>query len=271
MNTLNRSRLVFAASLLLLAAVPALPTFGIGGVGDVVIIAVDQTDAWKWPREKAEWQQVQSLLQSEIEQTKLMIERLGNPGAPASASVGDVARVTEPVGIAVSLQTRQEALDQGSRQFRVGAKGSATLRADNKVDASFSVLGDSYSRDSGRFDFLAQKEGLLARHAQALQNQDRVVESEMSTQRRLLDRLKSATTQADIEAVTAAITASQQRLEIAGQKSVQARDESAALDVQLRIEADRKKEADAEWSEKFVEKLRARALTSLHAQQGENK
>ena len=263
-------RRIRAVSLATLAVAAIAPCHAIGGVGDVVIIAADQMDGVKWTREKTEWEEVQTLLRKELEQTKLLVERMGNPGAPASVVAGDVARVTEPAEAAVALQSRQESMRQGLRDYAVGADKTAPLSKVNAVDSSYQVLGDQYSRNSARFASLAREEGLLERRMQALENQGVVAQKEMETQKRLLERLKRATTQTEIEAVDAAIAASQQRLEVTRQMSEQARGDGESLGARLRIETERKREADLEWADTFVEKLRARALTSLHAQQGEN-
>ena len=49
-------RRIRAVSLAALAVAAIAPCHAIGGVGDIVIIAADQMDGFKWTREKTEWE-----------------------------------------------------------------------------------------------------------------------------------------------------------------------------------------------------------------------
>lgn len=188
--------------------------------------------------------------------------------APAVASM--VSNVLEPVEAVMALETRAKVEEQGRQQYAVGKRKTATRQASKKVDGSTTVLGAKESRDEKRYESLAMQEALNVRLAKALENQEKVVAKEFLSQKRLQERLQKANTEAEVHAIQTSLTASQHRLSLARQKVEQAREDCDLLKAELSVEDGRKNEADREWEERFVEKLRARALTALHAQKGEN-
>jgi hypothetical protein len=242
----------------------------IEGIGDTVIITQDWTYGTKWKNERAEWEKVIAQLRVLNEKNEDLLKRLGSSSSSGPSASGSVASVTDPTGAALALETRAKAQQRGKKENSLRERPKTTLQPGMKVEASMDLFGSKQTRDESRYEVFAIREALWQRHAQALENQNTVLQKEFTEQKRLLEKLRSAKTDADIQAVQAALAASQQRLDLAREKSTQARDECRILDAELELERSRKQEGDREWEEGFVEKLRARALISLHAQKGEN-
>jgi len=241
----------------------------VNGVLDTVIIVGDQTDFYKWTREKAEWTRVVTQLRTIVERNDRILTRLGTASTSGAASAGRVADVTDATRVALAMEERARALEKGKKEYGVKRNRTATLQPAMQVDAGMKVLGEALSRDPVRYEAYAMQDALRERHGRALENQNKVLQDEFSTQKRLLEKLRSAKTDADLQAIQAALAASSQRLELARQKTQQVAEESRLLSEELGTERQRRGEANREWEEKFVEKLRLRAMTSLHAQKGE--
>lgn len=213
---------------------------------------------------------LQDLIRENNLQNEQIIDRLGKASDKASSIVGNVSSVTNSAAAALAIETGEKAKARSATDYSLKKTASATLQADMKVSASFSVLGTKYERDAATYEPLAMKDALRARQQTALDNLSKVTQDEFSLQKNLLSNLRSAKTEAEIQLVHAGLAASQERVTLARQKVDQARDEYGILEAQLQNETERKRLADKEWNETLVEKLRARALTSLHAQKGEN-
>jgi hypothetical protein len=240
------------------------------GVGDIVVLADDRTDLWKWPREKAQWDRVNARLASQEDLAQELVDLAGDPASASPAIVGNTTELTSPVAMLVALESRQQALNRNLDEASILDTPGSAINPANRVESRYHLLGSEILRDSKRYEHVAQLETLQERQTEAVGMQEEVVAGELKEQKRLLERLHSARTHAALQAAHAAIAASQQRLELARQKADQARDETLLLETRLRTENERKRASNEEWAEAFIEKLRQRALTSLHAQQGEN-
>ncbi|MFA5265280.1 MAG: hypothetical protein WC378_15765 [Opitutaceae bacterium] len=272
-TTFARSSAIWSLRPILLAAlflgICLQPLHAVYGVLDTVIIVGDETDLMKWPRELQQWNRVVYELQQQVRKSEELLKRKGTVSSSAPQMAGAVASVTDASAAALALETRNQALERGKQENGLSQK-RRTVRAKAKVDPSYQVLGAKYQRDEKRYEPLAMQEALRQRQTAAIDAQDKVAQKEFTLQRGLLEKLRAAKTEADVQALHAALAASQQRIELVRQKTEQARDDCALFEAELALETARKRSADEEWAEKFVEKLRARALTSLHAQKGEN-
>ncbi len=240
------------------------------GVLDTVIIVQDQTDWCKWQREKTQWERVVNELQNQVKLTEDLLKRNGSVSSSVAQITGSVASVTDPTAAVLALETRNEAIERGKKENGLRQKARRTIKPGSKVNASYQVLGANYQRDESKYEPLAMQEALRERQATAIEAQDKVAQKEFTLQKGLLEKLRAAKTEAEVQGLHVAFAASQQRVELVRQKTEQARDDCALFEAELAQETARKRTADEEWAEKFVEKLRARALTSLHAQKGEN-
>lgn len=223
-----------------------------------------------WIDEAALLGQIAALLKANSLENTEIIRRIGDTSSSAPILMSNVSSVTNATAAALSIETGDKARERGKTDYALKKTSASTVQVGMKVSATYSVLGTKYDRDAATFEPLAMKDALRERHQTALENLDKVTQAELSLQKELLSSLRSASTESEIQLVQAGLTASQERVALARQKVDQAKDEYGILEAQLQNETERKRLADKEWNETFVEKLRARALTSLHAQKGEN-
>ena len=237
------------------------------GVADTVIISADLTDTWKWPRELAQWQRAASIAETQVRELSSLRQALGTAASSVSGIAASVSKVTSPLADLAAIKESEEyAKEEAPAQVPGGS--SETLDTTQKVSGSVEVFGMKISRDKLRYQAGALLLALRQRQAEAEQQLEKVVSSELDAQKDLLGKLKSASTALDIDAVQAALSASQQRLELARLKVGQVAEQSGLMEARVGLEKERKQEADREWAEKIIEKLKARALTALHAQKG---
>lgn len=223
-----------------------------------------------WVHQEALLSEIAGLLESNSLQNAEIIRRIGDTRSTAPILMSNVSSVTSATAAALSIETGEKARERGKTDYALKKTSASTLQSGMKVSASYSVLGTKYDRDAETFEPLAMKDALRDRHQEAIDNLSKVSQEELALQKELLSKLRSAGTESEIQLVQAGLTASQERVALARHKVDQAKDEYGILEAQLQTETERKRLADKEWNETFVDKLRARALTSLHAQKGEN-
>jgi hypothetical protein len=241
----------------------------VAGVGDMVIIVEDIPAELRWSEERMKWNEMLRSLQKQVAQNDELLRRLGTAAGAGGRVLESVAKVSDMTGASLALESRAEAEKRAEADFSVSSHKRSLLQAENKVAKNYKVLGDTYAREEARYSALAKQEALLERRAKATENQDKVMKNEFTTQKNLLNKLGSAKTEAEIQMIQASLSASQLRMDLVRDASERAREDYQALEQELALEKHRKEKADAEWSERMVEKLRARALTSLHAQKGD--
>lgn len=235
-----------------------------------VTLVGDLTYPHKWSNELRQWNRVVEQLRAEVKQTGYLTQWTGDPKKHAAGIVGGVASVLDPTRCALALAEREQAQKEGRTAFGLARTGRGTLQPAHRVETSVPLLQQTFKRDEARYTAFAEQAALLARHDEAIRQLRAVEQQELKLQKGLLERLRSAGTHAEMAAIQAALTASQQRCALAANKAEQARDEALRYEAQWRLEQARKREADREWTEALVDKLKQRALTSLHAQHGEN-
>ncbi len=239
----------------------------VAGVADTVIISADLTDTWKWPRELAQWQRIAGIGQTQLKELTSLKERLGDAGASASDIVGSVSRMTDSLSRLEEVKGGEACTDEESSKELPGGR-SELVDTTQKVSGSMEVFGTKLTRDSVRHKATAVLLALRQRQEDAGKQLEEVLGTELSEQKDLLKKLKSAATAMDLEAVQAALAASKQRLELARAKVGQVAEQSGLMEARVGLERLRKLEADKEWAETIAEKLKARAMTALHAQKG---
>lgn len=236
----------------------------------VVTVAKDLTAASIWRQEQPYWKSLVTEIKRQVKLTEDLAKWTGNPKSSASSIVGGVASVLDPTQCILGLADRKKALSEGRSAHSLEKTGRTALQPELRIESSVQLLGKTQKRDEKRYTAFAEQAALLARHDEAIRLLRELEQKELKIQRGLLERLKSAQTHAEMAAIQAALTASHQRCSLAANKAEQARDEAARHEAQFELERQRKREADREWTEMLVDRLRQRALTSLHAQRGQN-
>lgn len=239
-------------------------------VAAMVVVTEDITARTLWQIESRLWNDLLVRIGQQVKLTENLAKWTGDPKSGAKTIVGNVSSVLDPTQCMLALAERKKSQTDGRETYSLARTGSRTTRPDCRVEPSFSQFGKTIKRDEKRYVAYAEQAALLARHDEAIRLLREVEQKELALQRSLLDRLRASQTHAEMAVIQAALTASQQRCSLAANKAEQARDEAGRHEAQTRLELQRKTEADREWTEALVERLRQRALTSLHAQRGQN-
>jgi len=238
----------------------------VAGMLDSVIITQDLTDAYKWPRERAQWESVTQLLTRQLETQQQMLQRAGQASTSGERVTSKVGSVSDRMAGIMAIEEREHAVAEGKILPAAGKRGRSVLRADAKVGNSFQAMGKTYQRNQELYQHIGALDSLHERQLEANHKLDEIAKHELEQQEQLVAQLKSATTQADILAVQAALAASSQRMEIARMKSDQARDDCVLAEAMIRAETGRRQVAEKEQAEQVAECLKARAMSALEAQ-----
>lgn len=281
---MNIHRTAPIAASVFLAAWISLPTrvSAVAGLADTVIILEDLTDLWKWPREYTQWQQVIRNTATQISRTNELIKQsdkliarsdevirlLGETQNAVNRTIGSVPDILKPAEQALALESEKHAVQSGKNLFGPGSKSVKVYNPVNQVGATYEAAGKTFKRDTGRYSHFAAQEALYARYRTAGTMWDSVAEKELGVQRAAMQRLKQAKTDAEVAVFEATIAASKQRQDLAHQKTVQAKADLDAFRDQLRVEENRKAEADREWAQEVVTRMREKALAAYQAQLG---
>lgn len=241
----------------------------VSGVADTVILMGDMTDTWKWPRELVQWQKAAALAQSQVQELGRIKQTIGDAAASVSKVVESVSSVTDSLSGLAALEESEAYAKSAASKFMPGAS-SEPVDTTQKVGANMDVFGAKIARDTLRYKAGAILLALRQRQSEAESKLEELVSTELTEQKNLLGKLKQAVTQLDVEAVQAALAASQQRIELARLKLGQVVEQSGLMEARVKLEKARKDLADQEWAQKIAEKLKARALTALHAQKGQS-
>jgi hypothetical protein len=270
-NTMKTNRVVVSllASCVVIAITSWTPrAYAVMGVADTTIISGDLTDIWKWPRELTQWTQLIEQTTEEIRRTDELIKIAGHPDEVMQKIIESVPDLMEPVDKAIGLETRLEALRAAQSLYALNAVSVQIYNDANKVLPAYDAFGEKIKRDPNRYKRFVLQEAMGARYKQAIVNKELVDKSEAKAQRATLEKLKLAKTTTEIAGLEAALSASKQRQDLAHQKAEQAKSELDAFNGQLLVEDARKAEADREWAQTVVERMRAKALAAYQAQTG---
>jgi hypothetical protein len=254
---------------LLVTSLAAPRAHAVAGIADTVIITGDLT----WPSQKWEWEKLIYEARVQVEKTQTLIDRsdrmielLGETHSAVGKLVGDVPDLLKPAEEAGALETEKHALQSGKNLFGVGSNAVKTHNTANAVTATYDAFGRTFKREGERYSHFAEQEAMYARYRTATLNADAVGQKELALQKQALNRLKTAKTDSEVAVFTATIAASQQRQDLAHQKATQAKSDLDALQAELVVEERRKAEADREWSQQVVARLRDKALAAYQAQ-----
>jgi hypothetical protein len=180
-----------------------------------------------------------------------------------------IPRSTDSLVAAVKLDSRKHTLATSSQHYSPGQfplSDANNPRCD--VASTYEVFGQEKKRDNARYTAYGAQLAMDDRVQTAAQNAEKVEMEELEIQAKAVDRLKAATTEAEIAVCTVAVEASKGRLDLAHAKLNQARDEMDEYRTRIAIEQERKAEADREWTQAVVTGLRTRALDAYKAQVG---
>jgi hypothetical protein len=260
----HRSRTAWAMCALWLGIVSRASA--IGGVGDTTIIAGDLTDSWKWPRELEQWTLLMQNAREQIQKSDRLIQLAGDPQQLTQQLIESVPALMAPIDNALGLQTRLDALKFSRELYSLGSVAVQTYDDTKKVEPNYRAFGETVKRDPKRYARFVFQEGMNARYKQAVDNAETVEKAEMSVQKKALQDLAKAHTATEIAVLNAVITASKERLDLAHEKAGQAKAELDALRGQLLVEDARKDEADREWAQAVIVRMREKALAAYKAQ-----
>jgi hypothetical protein len=268
MNHRCRQTALVGLCLILTAGTFTPRALAVFGVADTTIIAGDLTDAWKWPREFEQWTLLINQATQQINRTDELIKIAGHPDQIMQKMIESVPDLMAPVDDAIGLQTRVDALKAAQSLYALNSASVKIYSDANKVLPAFDAFGEKIKRDPNRYKRFVLQEAMGARYKKAVKNKEAVDKAEAKVQRETLEKLKTAHTEAEITAANTLITASKQRQDLAAQKADQAKAELDAFNGQLLVEDARKAEADREWAQAVVERMRAKALAAYQAQVG---
>ena len=240
--------------------------FAVAGVADSVIIVTDVPADFRWSEEQQLWTRLLNDMERQINRTNELIKIAGHPDQVMKTMVDPVPGLMAPVDQAIGLQNRADALKTANDQYALNAAAVKIYDESNKVLPEFDAFGEKIKRDPARYHRFVLQEAMGARYKKAVENKEAVDKAEVKTQRQLLEKLKAARTEIEVAGLHALIDSSKQREDMAHQKAEQAKGELDAFNAQLLVEAARKAEADREWAQTVVERMRAKALAAYQAQ-----
>lgn len=245
---------------------PASRAWAIAGAGDTTVIIDDLTDMWKWPREFEQWTTLIAGVKDQVQRTDELIKIAGNPDQIVQGLIKSVPDLMKPVDDAVGLETRLHALQVAQSLYGLDSVARQTYSDFNQVAGTYEAFGEKIKRDPKRYARFALQEAMNARYKRAAEFQDVADQKEAEVQREALEALKTAHTETEVAVFNARIAASKQRQDLAHQKAVQAKGELDAFNGQLLVEDARKAEANREWAQTVVDRMRDKALTAYKAQ-----
>lgn len=243
------------------------PCGAVLGVADTVIVSGDLTDTWKWPRELMQWEKLRGVAQSQLKSAESMRNMIGNASSSISKISGTVGKVTDSLAAMAALEGCEQYIKTKLKEQMPGG-GGERVDGSQKLEGSVEVFGLKVDRSDIRYAAAAKLLALRKRQGEVVAELEKMVTQELEVQKTLLAKLKTAATALDIDAVQAALEASQQRIDLARLKTSQVTEQSEQMESRVKLEREQKQEGDREWAEEIAKKLRARALTALHAQKG---
>lgn len=266
MNTRRFTAVLLYPAVLLVALHLTPRAYAIMGAADTTIIIGDLTDELKWPRELQQWSILIGQVTQQINRTDELIKIAGHPDEIMKTIIDSVPDLMAPVDEAIGLQNRVDALKTAQSLYALNAAAVKIYNDANKVLPAFDAFGEKIKRDPARYHRFVLQEAMGARYKRAVENKEAVDKAEVKIQRAILEKLKGARTETEVSGLNALIAASKQRQDLAQQKADQAKAEADAFNGQLLVEDARKAEADREWAQTVVDRMRAKALIAYRAQ-----
>ncbi len=233
-----------------------------------VVVSGDLPGEVRWTQERLYWGDAIAALRTQIQQTDELIRLTGAPARGSGRVVAAPQSVMQPALEALALESRQSTLAEARERFHLSSVAVPTYREENKVHAQFSAFGETRQREQRRYAHFGQQEAMYARHKQAAERMEKLERHELEVQRKALEDLRRASTHAEMALVQGVLAASQQRVQMGQAKLAQAAGELEAFRGQLAFEEQRKAEADREWTEAVIERMREKALSGYRAQMG---
>lgn len=255
---------IFRRTLLCLAVAAAAVARGQFMVG----IAVDAPAEFRWAQERLLLNQIISGVEAELRKSDELIALMGDPKRVNTRVVAPSAALLKPVDGALRLETRQQTLATARQRYHLNSVATPTYDEDNEVAAQYTAFGETHQRDERRYTHFGQQEAMNARHKKAVENAEAVERHELEVQRKALDALRAVRTHAEAAILQSVLLASEQRVQMARGKQEQAWAELEVFRGQVGFEEARKAEADREWTETIIARMREKALAGYRAQMG---
>jgi hypothetical protein len=247
-------------------------------------IVADAPRAIQWAQEEILWNeeiatnrltaqntgQLVTNTQQLIQNTNDLLERLGRTSNAVSQSASTIPRSTGSLETSVKLATRQDTLSTAMQRYSLNQVPLIDKNnPEYAIATSYAVFGQDQKRVLNRYAPFAAQQAMSDRFQTSAENAEQLEKEELTVQADAVDRLRSATTQAEIEVCNVAIEASKGRLDLAHAKMNQAKAELDGYITKVGIEKERKAEADREWTQSVVAGLRDRALKAYQASSGQ--
>jgi len=205
-----------------------------------VAIAADPMAEIRWlSGELPQWIQTITLAKQQIDNAREMISLVGHPEKIAGVVMNQVGSVLPESFVADAMPTVTNALALSEAGFELRKSAKALRKDVFDVPANYKVFGKNFNRNRTRYVEMALENSLRLRVSKAAEDKRAVDKKEFAFQQQTLTKLGTASTQTEIELHQANLTASKQRMDLAGERVKQAETELTAFTKQLDL-ADRK-------------------------------
>lgn len=222
----------------------------------------------RWLQEQDYLYGMLSGIQEELKKTDELIALLGDPSRANTRLVAPSSSLLQPVDNALALPTREKTLHTAGQRFHLNSVATPTYDKANEVTAQYKAFGETHAREKTRYTHFGLQESLNARHKTAAERAEAVEKHELEVQRKALDALRRVKTHAEAAILQSVLTASEQRVQMAHAKLAQAWSELEVFRGQIGFEQELKAEADREWTETVIARMRQKALSGYRAQIG---
>lgn len=243
-----------------LALVAGTSARAVFGVGDVVIVAADPAHELMWASEELpKWIEMIGKAETQVQHGQEMINIVGHPKDFAQQLVNEAKPGFALTLDANSLTASTHVLDFTRASwtlYKTSPKNSPSVL---DVPESYQVLGNTVMRDRTAYVDMASEKALRGRLSDAIVKKNSVDAQELTYQQRTLTALGAAQTQSEIELHQAGLSASNQRMQIAGARVDQAQGELNAFMGDNQLEQRKQTQLQTEQSAKFVDLALERA------------
>src|ERR1035437_5403661 len=147
-----------------------------------------------------------------------MISLVGHPEKIAGMVMSEVGSVLPESFVADAMPTVTNALALSEAGFELRKSAKALKKDVFDVPANYKVFGKNFNRNRTRYVEMALENALRLRVSKAAEDKRPVDKKEFAFQQQTLTKLGTASTQTEIELHQANLTASKQRMDLAGER-----------------------------------------------------
>ena len=222
-----------------------------------VAIAADPWAEVRWlSGELPQWIQSITLAKQQIDNAREMISLVGHPEKIAGMVMNEVGSVLPESFMADAMPAVTEVLAVSEAGFELRKSAKALKKDVLDVPANYKVFGKTFNRNRTRYVEMALENALRLRMTKAVESKRAVDKKEFEFQQQTLTKLRTASTQTEIELHQANLTASKQRMDFAAERVKQAEAELTAFTKQIELTDRKKIEQDVEESETMITELK---------------